>query len=121
MSFNGRLLKTSLLVWAVTGVALVALMFWPPEALARALARANLSFPYLLTVSLVWALTPLAALIWRHLGALVLGALLLSALVPRGIDQVSPGAVVPGHGTGPQVPVAARGGPGGGRRSIPRG
>ena len=36
-------------------------------------------------------LTPLAALIWRHLGALLLGALLLSALVPRGIDQVSLG------------------------------
>ena len=66
-------------------------MFWPPAALARALARANLPLPYLLAVSLVWALTPLAALIWRHLGALVLGALLLSALVPRGIDQVSPG------------------------------
>jgi hypothetical protein len=40
---------------------------------------------------MVWVLTPLAALIWRHLGALVLGALLLAALVPRGIDQVSPG------------------------------
>ena len=91
LSFNGRLLKTSLLVWAVTGVALVALMLWPPAALARALARANLSFSYLLAVSLVWALTPLAALIWRHLGALVLGALLLAALVPRGIDQVAPG------------------------------
>jgi 4-amino-4-deoxy-L-arabinose transferase-like glycosyltransferase len=91
LSFNSRFLKTSLLVWAVTGVMLVALNVWPPAALVRALVRANLSFPYLLTVSLVWALTPLAALIWRHLGALLLGALLLSALVPRGIDQVSPG------------------------------
>ena len=91
LSFDSRLLKTSLLVWAVTGVALVALSFWPPAPLARALARANLSLPYLLAVSLIWALTPLAALLWRHLGALLLGALLLAALVPRGIDQVSLG------------------------------
>jgi 4-amino-4-deoxy-L-arabinose transferase-like glycosyltransferase len=91
LSFNSRLLKTSLLVWAVTGVVLVALNFWPPAPLAQVLARSNLSFSYLLAVSLIWALTPLAALIWRHLGALLLGALLLSALVPRGIDQVSLG------------------------------
>ncbi len=89
--FNRGLLKTSLLVWAVTGVVLVALMFWPPAPLVKALTRANLSFPFLLTLSLVWALTPLAALIWRHLGALLLGALLLAALAPLGIDQVSPG------------------------------
>ncbi|OGR30448.1 MAG: hypothetical protein A2139_02110 [Desulfobacca sp. RBG_16_60_12] len=91
LSFNGRLLKASLVVWAVTGVALVGLNLWPPAPLVKALARTNLSFPYLLTLSMVWALTPLAALIWRHLGALLLGALLLAALVPRGIDQVSLG------------------------------
>jgi len=89
--FNSRLLRTSLLVWGITGVALVALSLWPPAPLVQALARANFSMPYLLTLSLVWALTPLVALIWRHLGALVLGALLLSALVPRGLDQVSQG------------------------------
>ncbi|MGO8763081.1 MAG: glycosyltransferase family 39 protein [Desulfobaccales bacterium] len=91
LSFNSRLLKSSLVVWGVSGVALVGLNLWPPAPLVKALARANLSFPYLLTLSMVWVLTPLAALIWRHLGALVLGALLLAALVPRGIDQVSPG------------------------------
>jgi hypothetical protein len=90
-SFNSRLLRTSLLVWGVTGVALVGLSLWPPALLVQALASANFSLPYLLMLSLVWALTPLAALIWRHLGALLLGALLLSALVPRGIDQVSLG------------------------------
>ena len=68
LSFDSRLLRTSLLVWAVTGVALVALNFWPPALLARALARANLSFAYLLAVSLIFALTPLATLIWRRLG-----------------------------------------------------
>jgi 4-amino-4-deoxy-L-arabinose transferase-like glycosyltransferase len=90
LCFNSRFLKTSLVVWAVTGVALVALNFWPPAALGRALARTNLASPYLLAVSLIWVLTPLAALFWRHLGALLLGALLLAALVPRGIDQVAP-------------------------------
>lgn len=91
MSFNRRLLRTSLLVWGLTGVALVGLSLWPPAPLVRVLARANFSLPYLLTLSLVYALTPLAALTWRHLGALLLGALLLSALVPRGIEQVSLG------------------------------
>jgi 4-amino-4-deoxy-L-arabinose transferase-like glycosyltransferase len=91
MFFNSRLLKTSLLVWGVTGVALVGLSLWPPALLVKALARANFSLPYLLTLSLVWALTPLAALLWRHLGALLLGALLLAALVPRGLDQASLG------------------------------
>jgi 4-amino-4-deoxy-L-arabinose transferase-like glycosyltransferase len=91
LSFNRRFLKASLVIWALTGVVLVGLNFWPPAPLVKALARANLSFPYLLTLSLVWALTPLVALIWRHPGALLLGALLLAALVPRGIDQVSPG------------------------------
>ena len=33
LSFNSRLLKTSLLVWGVTGVALVGLSFWPPALL----------------------------------------------------------------------------------------
>jgi 4-amino-4-deoxy-L-arabinose transferase-like glycosyltransferase len=91
ISFNSRWLKTSLLIWGLTGVALVGLSLWPPALLVKALARANFSLPYLLTLSLVWALTPLAALIWRHPGALLLGAMLLSALVPRGIDQVSLG------------------------------
>jgi 4-amino-4-deoxy-L-arabinose transferase-like glycosyltransferase len=91
MSFNSRLLKTSLLIWGITGVALVGLSLWPPALLVKALARANFSLPYLLTISLVWALTPLIALIWRRPEALLLGALLLAALVPRGIDQVSLG------------------------------
>jgi len=88
LSFNSRMLKTSLLVWAVTGVILVGLSLWPPPALTQALARANLTPAYLLGVAVIWALTPLAALMRRHLGALLLGALLLAALVPLGIDQV---------------------------------
>jgi len=91
LSFNSLVLKGSLVVWAVTGVALVALCLWPPAPLVKAMGRAHLASAYLLTLSLIWALTPLAALIWRHLGALLLGALLLAALIPLGIDQVSLG------------------------------
>jgi 4-amino-4-deoxy-L-arabinose transferase-like glycosyltransferase len=91
LQFNSRLLKTSLVVWGITGLALVALSLRPPAPLVQALARVNLSATYLLTLSLIWTLTPLAALVWRHLGALLLGALLLAALVPLGIDQISPG------------------------------
>jgi 4-amino-4-deoxy-L-arabinose transferase-like glycosyltransferase len=91
LSFNSRFLRTSLIVWAMSGLILVALNFWPPRPLAQALARIDFASSYLLTVCLLWTLTPLAALIWRHLGALLLGALLLSALLPTGLDQVSRG------------------------------
>jgi len=89
LAFNGRFLKTSLIVWAVIGVALVALNFWTPPALSRALSRVDLASPFLVMTCLIFALTPLAALLWRHLGALLLGALLLSALIPTGMIQVS--------------------------------
>ncbi len=98
LSFNSRVLRTSLILWAVTGVALVAVILWPPGPLAQALARAGLTSPFLLLACLLWALTPLAALLWRHLGALLLGALLLSALLPTGIDQVSRGRSFQGLG-----------------------
>jgi 4-amino-4-deoxy-L-arabinose transferase-like glycosyltransferase len=91
LSFNRPGLKTSLLIWAGSGVILVALSLRPPGPLVQALARGNLSSAFILSLALIWALTPLAALIWRHLGALLLGALLLSALVPLCIDQVSQG------------------------------
>jgi 4-amino-4-deoxy-L-arabinose transferase-like glycosyltransferase len=91
LSFNSRFLKTSLILWAVTGITLVALYFWPTSALSRALTRAGLASPFLLMTCLIFAQMPLVTLLWRHLGALVLGALLLSALLPTGIDQVSQG------------------------------
>jgi 4-amino-4-deoxy-L-arabinose transferase-like glycosyltransferase len=89
LSFNSRLLQGSLLVWAIAGLALVTLSLRPPALLVQALARASLSFSYLLTAAMILALTPLVALVWRHLGALLLGALLLAALLPSGINQVS--------------------------------
>ena len=91
LAFNSRFLRTSLIVWAVVGVTLVALNFWTPPALSRALARADLASPFLVMTCLIFALTPLAVLLWRHLGALLLGALLLGALIPTGMNQVSRG------------------------------
>jgi len=91
LQFNSRALKISLVIWGITGLGLVALSLRPPAPLVQAMAGANLSATYLLTLSLIWTLTPLAALVWRHLGALLLGALLLSALAPLGMEQVSQG------------------------------
>lgn len=89
LSFNSRWLQTSLVLWGISGVVLVALNLWPPEPLTRALVRAGLTSSFSLMVCLIWTLTPLTALFFRHVGALLLGALLLCALLPLGIDQVS--------------------------------
>jgi 4-amino-4-deoxy-L-arabinose transferase-like glycosyltransferase len=81
--------KLSLLVWAVAGLVLTALYFWPPAALSRELARAGDFSTFLLPGLVVFTLTPLAALLWRQAGVLFLGALLLSTLVPLGVGTVS--------------------------------
>jgi 4-amino-4-deoxy-L-arabinose transferase-like glycosyltransferase len=84
-----RGLKHSLLAWAGVGCGLTVLYFWPPAALSRELAKAAPFTPVLLPGLLVFDLTPLAGLLWRRVGLLLLGALLLSALVPPVIDTVS--------------------------------
>jgi len=84
-----RGLKFSLLAWAVAGLGLAVLYFWPPAALSRELARAAGFSPFLPLGLLVFALTPLAALLWRQVGVMFLGALLLSTLVPLGVETVS--------------------------------
>jgi 4-amino-4-deoxy-L-arabinose transferase-like glycosyltransferase len=90
-SFHRGLFRTSLVLWALTGIALVVLNLWPPASWTQVLARAHLTLPFCLTLTVVWALTPLAALIWRHLGVLLLGSLLLAALAPLALTQVSQG------------------------------
>jgi 4-amino-4-deoxy-L-arabinose transferase-like glycosyltransferase len=82
-------LKQSLLAWAGVGCGLTILYFWPPAPLSRELAKAAPFTPVLLPGLLVFDLTPLAGLLWRRVGLLLLGALLLSALVPPVIDTVS--------------------------------
>jgi 4-amino-4-deoxy-L-arabinose transferase-like glycosyltransferase len=82
-------LKLSLLVWAAVGLSLTALYFWPPPVLSRALARAASFAPLIVPGLLVFSLTPLAALLWRRVGLLFLGALLLTTLAPRAVETVS--------------------------------
>ncbi len=82
-------LRISLWAWTLAGFSAVALLLWPPATLAQALSRANLALPYLLLVAAVFTLTPLVTLVGRRLGPLFLGALLLSALLPVGLDRLS--------------------------------
>ena len=84
-----RGLKLSLTLWALAGLALTALYFRPPAALSPELAGIAPYAPLILPGLLVFTLTPLAALLWRRVGLLFLGALLLSALVAPVIDTVS--------------------------------
>jgi hypothetical protein len=53
------------------------------------LTRANLALPYLLLVAMVFTLTPLVTLAGRRLSFLFLGALVLSALLPPGLERLS--------------------------------
>lgn len=84
-------LRLSLWAWTLAGVSLTGLLLWPPSPLAQALNRANLGFPYLLAAAAVFTLTPLIALVGRRLNLLFLGigALILSALLPLGLDRLS--------------------------------
>lgn len=87
--FQDRGLTVSLGVWAVVGWGLVALYFRPPDFLARQLAQAAIYGPCLPLSLIVLALTPTAALIFRHLGVFFLGALLLSTLLPLSLERLS--------------------------------
>ncbi len=87
--FQDRGLTVSLWAWAVVGWVLVALYFRPPEFLARQLAQAAIYGPCLPLSLIILALTPTAALIFRHLGFFFLGALLLSTLLPLSLERLS--------------------------------
>ncbi len=86
-----RGLHYSLLVWGLAGLALTALYFWPPAALSRELAKAAPMGSLVPAGLLGFALTPLAALLRRQVGVLLLGALLLNALAPQIVETVSRG------------------------------
>ena len=86
-----RGLRISLWVWTMAGLVLVGLLLWQPIFLMRALSRANLEPSYVLLVAAVFTLTPLLTLAGRHLSLLFLGvgALVLSSLLPVGLDRLS--------------------------------
>jgi hypothetical protein len=66
-------------------------MLWQPVFLMRALNRSNLGSSYGLLVAVVFTLTPLLTLAGRRLSLLFLGvgALILSTLLPVGLERLS--------------------------------
>ncbi len=86
-----RGLRLSLWVWTLAGLVLVGLLLGQPLFLLRDLSRANLGLSYVLLVAAVFTLTPLFTLAGRHLSLLFLGvgALVLSSLLPVGLDRLS--------------------------------
>ena len=79
----------SLLIWALLGWLLVALYFWPPEALAPFVQQAAFLSPYLLLCLVLLALVPTVTwLLWR-LEVLLVGALLFGALLPLGMERLA--------------------------------
>ena len=113
-------LRISLWAWTLGGFSVVTLLLWPQATLAQALSRANLALPYLLLVAAVFTLTPLVTLLSRRLGPLFLGALLLSALLPVGLDRLS--SQRSPRELGRMVnPIGSRTPPWWGCTSIPRG
>lgn len=79
----------SLALWALLAWGLLGFYIRPPAAVAPLLAKGELLAPLFLPGLLILALTPTLTLIWRRPGVLVAGALLLSALVPWGMEKLS--------------------------------
>ncbi|MFZ5450535.1 MAG: ArnT family glycosyltransferase [Thermodesulfobacteriota bacterium] len=79
----------SLVLWAFLGWGLLGLYFQPPHPVTTLLAKGSLVALLFFPGLLILALTPTLALIWRCPGVLVAGALLLSCLVPWGMEMVS--------------------------------
>jgi 4-amino-4-deoxy-L-arabinose transferase-like glycosyltransferase len=86
---GGQGLVVSLAVWALVGWTLLGLYWWTPAFLAPNLAPADLLKPYLAWGLAGLALIPTLALIWRHPAVFLVGALLLSTLVPPGMERIS--------------------------------
>jgi 4-amino-4-deoxy-L-arabinose transferase-like glycosyltransferase len=84
-------LRLSLCIWGLLGIGITSLLLWPPAGLSRVLARTNLDLAYLRLAAAVFVLTPLLALAVRRRGLLFLGlgALILSTLLPLGLERLS--------------------------------
>lgn len=87
--FGGAGFLASLWCWAAAGVMLFLLV--SSSTLGFLWTRLNLSRPYLLTAAAVCTLTPALGLAGRRRALLFLGAgaLILSALVPMGLEGLS--------------------------------
>jgi len=82
--------RLSLLIWALAAWGAAALYFWLPAALTPLLLKAAVLKPYAAYGLILLALAPTATLLWRRLEILLVGALLLGAVVPLGMDRLSP-------------------------------
>jgi 4-amino-4-deoxy-L-arabinose transferase-like glycosyltransferase len=79
----------NLLGWGIMGLLMLIFLLWQPAFLSKAISRSDLPIPYLYLVGAIFVLTPALSMFRRRLSFLFLGALLLSALVPVGLDRVS--------------------------------
>lgn len=82
----------SLWSWCTVGLFLLLVLYGAtPASLSKALGRANLTQSYALLVVAVFTLTPLCTLAGRRWGLLFLGAgaLVLSTLLPVGLERLS--------------------------------
>jgi 4-amino-4-deoxy-L-arabinose transferase-like glycosyltransferase len=82
-------LVATLAVWCLAGWAAVGLDLWPPSGLAGELAKAQILWPILPAGLVCLALIPTLVLVLRQPQILFLGALLLSLLVPQGMEKIS--------------------------------
>ena len=73
------------------GLVVVGLLLWPPQPLTRAITKAHLDLSYLLLAAAVLTLTPLLTLTAPRFNLLCLGAgaLILSTLLPVGMERLS--------------------------------
>ncbi len=81
--------RVSLIVWALAAWGLVALYLRPPGALKPLLAQAEFLNPVLLIILICFALIPTVALVGRRVEIFLLGALLLGALLPLGMERLA--------------------------------
>ena len=77
-----------LALWALAAAGAAALYYWPPAFLAERLAPGAFLAPFPGLGLAILALIPLTALGFRNLGVLG-GVVLVSALIPLGMDRVS--------------------------------
>ena len=81
--------RWSLIVWAGAGWLLVALYFRPFAALAPLVRQGAILSPYVQITLVLLALTPTLVLLCRRLEILLVGALLLGAILPLGMEPLA--------------------------------
>jgi len=86
---ESRGLMLTLGIWTLLGWVAMGLYIWPPAFLTPLVIQGALVSPCALLGVIVLALTPTFALIWRRVGVLLVGAMLLGVLVFFGMEKVS--------------------------------